>query len=89
MISGIPQGSILGPLLFILYTADMWNDLENKLISYADDTTLYAEIASPSEHTNVANSLNRDLAKIQSWFFTWGMKLILVKHTQLLSVDLQ
>ena len=39
-------------LLFILYTADMWNDLENKIISYSDDTTLYAEV--------IANSLNRD-----------------------------
>ena len=36
---------------------------------------MYAEIASPSERTNVANSLNRDLAKIQSWCSTWGMKL--------------
>ena len=53
----------------------MWNDLENKIISYADDTTLYAEVASPSECTNVANSLYRDLAKIQSWCSTWGMKL--------------
>ena len=49
----------------------MWNDLENKMISYADDTTLYAEIASPSDRINVFNSLNRDFAKIQ----LWGMKL--------------
>ena len=73
--SGVSQGSVLGLLLFILYTNDMWNDLENKTISYADDTTLYAEIASLSERTNVANSLNKDLAKIQSWCSTWGMKL--------------
>ena len=37
----------------------MWNDLENKIISYADNTILYAEVASPSERINVANSLNR------------------------------
>ena len=48
----------------------MWNDLENNIISYRDDTTLYAEVASLSERTNVANSLNRDLAKIQSWCST-------------------
>ena len=66
VVLSVPQGSVLGPLLFILYTADMWNDLENKIISYADDITLYAEVASHSERTNVANSLNKDLAKIQS-----------------------
>ena len=53
----------------------MWKDLENKIISYADDTILYAEVASPSEHTNIASSLNRNLTKIQSWSSTWGMKL--------------
>ena len=75
VVSDAPQGSVLGPLLFILYTADMWNDLEYKIISYANDTTLYAEVASPSERANVANSLNRDLAKILSWCSTWEMKL--------------
>ena len=40
----------------------MWNDLENKIISYADETTLYAEVASASDRINFANSLNRDLA---------------------------
>ena len=57
-------------LVFLLYIADMWNDLENKIISYADDTTLYAEVASPSNLTNVVNSLNWYLAKIQS-YSTW------------------
>ena len=45
----------------------MWNDLQNKIISYTDDKTLYAEVASPSDHINDANSLNKDPAKIQSW----------------------
>ena len=46
-----------------------------EIILYADDKTLYAEIASPSERTNVSNSLNRGLAKIQSWCSMWGMKV--------------
>ena len=53
----------------------MWNDLENKTISYADDTDLYHEVARTSNNINVAISLNRDLFEIQSWFSMWGMKL--------------
>ena len=59
----------------------MRNDLENEIVSYADDTSLYAEVASPSDRIYVSNSLNRDLFKIQSWCF------ILVKHTKSLSVN--
>ena len=60
-------------LSFILLICGMI--LENKTILYANDTNLYVEVISPSERTNIANSLNRDLAKIQSWSSTWGMKL--------------
>ena len=37
VVSGVPQGSVLGLLLFLLYTLELFNILENKLIDYADD----------------------------------------------------
>ena len=64
MVSGVPQDSVLVPLL--LYTANMLNDLEKKIVSYDDDTTFYAEVSSPFDCINVANFLNRDFFKIQS-----------------------
>ena len=48
-LSYIPQRSILGILLFILYTIDKFNILETKIFSYTHDTILYAEVASPSK----------------------------------------
>ena len=62
---GVPQGNVLGPLLFILFTADMWNNLENKVV-YADGNTLYSKIITPSDRVKFADSLNRDLLRIQT-----------------------
>ena len=73
--SGVPQGSVLGPLLFLVYTSDMAMGLENDLIGYADDHTLVATIRSPQQRNLVAQSLNRDLEKIREWCSRWGMKL--------------
>ena len=47
VISGVTQGSVLDPLLFILYTHDMWFGLENMLVAFAGDATLVAVVPSP------------------------------------------
>ena len=62
--SGVPQGSVLGPLLFILYTREMFELMGNRLSAYADDSTLLAVVRKPADRPAVAASLNMDLARI-------------------------
>ena len=47
VVSGVSQGSVLGPLLFLLYASELFSILENKLIGYDDDSTLIAVVPSP------------------------------------------
>ena len=62
VVSGVPQGSVLGPLLFLLYIADLPRLLQNELVGYADDSTLLCRIPHPRDRSSVAASLNDDLA---------------------------
>ena len=63
--SGKPQGSVFGPLVFILYTSEMFDLVENTLYAYADDSKLVAVVQKPTDRPVVAASLDRDVARIQ------------------------
>ena len=47
VISGISQSSVSGPLLFILYTSDLYHIVANHIAGYVDDTTIYAVTPRP------------------------------------------
>ena len=68
--AGVPQGSILGPLLFLIYINDLSERLSSNTKIFAGDTSLFPVIhdgnTSPLE-------LNSDLAKINRWSFQWKM----------------
>ena len=66
MIYGVPQGSILGPILFNLYVNDLDEIFTSKSIQYADDTTIY-EHCKPCSIPEKENALNESLNKLATW----------------------
>ena len=64
-ICGVPQGSILGPLLFLIYINDLPNSLKSSVpCLYADDTQIFTSSHDPTE---IANNLNSDLENVTDW----------------------
>ena len=74
VVSTAPQCSVMCPLLFLLYTSQLFSILEHKLIGHADDSTLMVVVLSPGVRVTVAESLSRDLGRINKWCDLWGMK---------------
>ena len=66
----ILQGSILGPLLFLVYVNDLTENLNSNAKLFADDTSLFSIVADEA----LSNSyLNDDLKKINDWAYKWKM----------------
>ena len=73
--AGCPQGSVLGPLLALLYLNDLSNQTSNETLFFADDTSIYAS-HTPDNLMTVENSLQKDLDAIynygQEWIITFN-----------------
>ena len=71
VISGVPQGTVLGPLLFLLYVNDINDNINSTIRMFADDCVLYRIIKTLNDHHHLQN----DLDIIIQWAIKWQMNL--------------
>ena len=69
--SGVLQGSVLGPLLFLVHIDDLECNIKSNITFFADDTMLFSIVKDPIISTN---DLNHDLSIIQKWAYQWKME---------------
>ena len=68
--SGVPQGSVLGPILFLIYINDLPDKTKSKVRLFADDTAIYLAVSSLED----AHILQRDLDRLHQWELQWYME---------------
>ena len=69
--SGVPQGSVLGPLLFLIYINDLTDDIKSNMKLFADDSPLFLRV---TDIDITQNLLMTDLTTVTTWAHQWKMK---------------
>ena len=73
---GLPQGSVISPVLFSLYLQDIFKEIKSKGVKYADDGTIWV---TGHDTTALAKAIQEDLKRIYTWTLKWRMKLNISK----------
>ena len=81
VLSGVPQGTVLGPLLFLCFINDLPDTVSSQVRLFADDCVLYRLIKNHNDHLK----LQEDLQNLEKWADTWGMEFN-AKKCHILSV---
>ena len=69
VLSGIPQGTVLGPVIFVVYVNDLLDNISSSGVMFADDTKIFRQIVSHKD----TMELQSDITKLETWSNTWQL----------------
>ena len=75
VLSGVPQGSVLGPVLFLIFINDLPENIRSSVRLFADDCVLYRNIESPTDCQILQDNMNR----LAQWEADWQVKFNVAK----------
>ena len=82
VLSGIPQGSVLGPLLFLIFINDLEDDIMSMILKFADDTKIFRKVTSATDGVQLQQDLNRLCDWAEKWQMEFNVAKCKTMHTR-------
>ena len=72
--SGVPQGSVSGPILFLIYINDLEDDISSKVLKFADDTKVFRKVTNVTDKQSLQDDLDKLVIRSEKWqmLFNFG-----------------
>ena len=87
--SGVPQGTVLGPILFVIYINDLDDDITSKVLTFADDTKVFRKTKSDADRQHLQHDLNKLIELSEKWQMLFNFGKCKCLHTGLWNEDAQ